>query len=494
MPDGVPSKFVERDRHADGDGTQPLDARRRREREGKLARERGASLWVYAVLVLVGAWLVSSPFTFGYDDPVGAGPRVAEVTAERGLSPISTRMDWMTLSDVASGLLLIGFALLSFKPRFVWAPWAACFVGLWVSFAPLVLWSPSAAAYANATLVGALVIGLTILVPGMPGMAAIMKEGPTTPPGWSYNPSSWWQRAPIIALGFVGFFFARYLAAYQLGYTNYAHDPFFGNGTVKILESEISRSWPVSDAGLGVFAYSIEALMGFMGGTDRWRTMPWMVTFFGILVIPLSAVSIFLIIMQPVSVGTWSTPALVTAAAMLVMIPLTLDEVVAMGQFLLRRRREGAPLWRTFWKGDTVAGGGPDDRSPHYPASIRRAAAAGAWGMTVPVSLLASTAVGIFLMAVPDVLGVRSTAASSAHLVGALAVCVAVIAMAEVGRAFRYLNVAFGTWLVVSPLVLSGSSLGLTLSVVAGGLALVGLSLPRGPVLERYGTAGRFVR
>jgi len=156
-----------------------------------------------------------------------------------------------------------------------------------------------------------------------------MKPGPERPPSWSYNPSSWLQRTPIIALGWMGFFFARLMAAYQLGYIDSLWDPFFGHGTEQILNSDISLAWPISDAGLGVFAYTIEALMGYMGGTDRWRTMPWMVTFFGFLVIPLSSVSIFLIIMQPVSVGTWSSYALVTAAAMLVMIPLTLDEVAA---------------------------------------------------------------------------------------------------------------------------------------------------------------------
>ncbi|MGQ0618103.1 MAG: vitamin K epoxide reductase family protein [Acidimicrobiia bacterium] len=463
-------------------------------RDEHLEDERRRGLWCFLVVSLLGVWLASSPYIFGYDDPAGAAARATEVTAERGLSSVADRISWLTWSDTLSGLLLVVLGLASLRARWLWAPWAACFVGLWVSLAPILLWAPSAAAYGNQVLVGALVIGLTILVPGMPGMAVIMQEGPTTPPGWSYNPSSWWQRAPIIALGFVGWFFARWMAAYQLGHIDHVPDWFFGSGTVEILDSEVSRSFPVSDAGLGVFAYAVEALMGFMGGTDRWRTMPWMVTFFGILVIPLSAVSIFLIIMQPVAVGTWSTPALITAAAMLVMIPLTLDEVAAMGQFVLRRRREGAPLWRTFWKGDTIDGGGPDDRSPHYPTTIGRGSAAGLWGMTVPWTLAASVAVGIFFMAIPDVLGLRSTAASSTHLVGSLAVCVAVIAMAEVGRVVRYANIALGAWAIASTFVLSGGTTGLTLATLVGGAALIALALPRGLVRERYGTAQRFTR
>lgn len=30
----------------------------------------------------------------------------------------------------------------------------------------------------------------------------------TVPPGWTYSPSSWLQRLPIIALGFLGFLIA----------------------------------------------------------------------------------------------------------------------------------------------------------------------------------------------------------------------------------------------------------------------------------------------
>src|SRR5204863_6282749 len=112
----------------------------------------------------------------------------------------------MTASDLIRGALLIRFATHSLWPtprNDFWGRWLACGVGLWLQFAPLVFWAPNAAAYVNDTLVGALAITLTILVPMMPGMAhhmAMMKPGPQIPPGWTYNPSSWPQRAPLIAL------------------------------------------------------------------------------------------------------------------------------------------------------------------------------------------------------------------------------------------------------------------------------------------------------
>lgn len=452
-------------------------------------------LWIYIVIILLGVWLIASPFALGFSSVPTTGTNVARVTAERGLAPIAERAAVMLWSDVISGLLLVLFGALSLNPRRIWAPWATCFVGIWLLFAPLIFWAPSAAAYANDSLVGIWVIALTILIPGMPGMLLIMQMGPEIPPGWSYNPSSWLQRAPIIALGWVGFFGARYLAAYQLGYVDSAWDPFFGTGTMEILDSEVSRAWPISDAGLGATAYTIEALMGFMGGTSRWRTMPWMVLFFGILVIPLGIVSITLVILQPVAIGTWCTICLLTALAMLIMIPLTLDEVVAMFQFLVRSHRDGKSLWRTFWLGGTVAGDGKDKRSPTFDAPVRQTAPAMVWGVTVPWNFLVTALLGTWLMFAPAVFGTMGTpSGDSDNLIGALVAVVAVIAMAEVVRAARFLNVVAGVWIVLTPWLLSGATTTATWHNVVLGVAVILLSLPRGEVRERYGGWVRYIR
>lgn len=428
------------------------------------------TLWVYWTVVVLGVWLMTSPVTFGYE---------------------SAALVW---SDLISGALLVVFGLLSLSPRRLWAPWAACFVGIWLQFAPLVFWAPTAVAYVTDTLIGSLVIALTVLIPGMPGMMNMMEMGPEVPPGWSYNPSSWLQRAPVIALGFVGWFISRYLAAYQLGYIDTAWDPFFRAGTMRVLDSEVSKAFPISDAGLGAVAYTIEALMGYMGGPARWRTMPWMVTFFGVLVIPLGVVSITLVILQPVAVGAWATLALATAIAMLIMIPLTLDEVVAMGQFLARSRWEGKSLWRTFWMGGTVEGGSGDQRSPRFTAPLAESGPAMVWGVTIPWSLLASTALGLWLMAAPAVLGSMGTAADNSRIMGALIVATAVIAMAEVGRPLRFLNVLFALWVIGAPWILSGATTVTTWNnAVVGALVLL-LSVRRGMIRERYGSWNRFIR
>ena len=442
---------------------------------GMMRRMLAKWIWRDFANIILGLWLLSAPFTFGYG---------------------STAMGW---SDGISGAVIVLLGVLTLWPRFDLARWGICFTGIWLLFAPLVFWAPNPAAYANDTLVGTLVIAFSVLIPMMPGMAhhmVMMQPGPEIPPGWSYNPSTWLQRGPIIALAIASFFISRYLAAYQLGYINHAWDPFFsgGEGTRRVLDSEISKMFPISDAGLGALAYLLEALSGFMGGRSRWRTMPWMVAMFGILVVPLGATSIILMMLQPVAVGHWCTLCLVTAGLMLAMIPLAVDEVVAMGQFLVQARREGKPLWRTFWIGGTIEGKQGDDRSPALDAPLSGKGAAMAWGVTVPWTLALGAAVGTWLMAAPAVFGSEGAAASSAVISGALVLTVAVTAMGEVTRAFRFLNVALGLWIVAAPWLLDGAATAGRWHDLVAGLAIVVLSFPRGTVRERYGTWDRYVR
>ena len=452
------------------------------------------TLWIPCLVVLCGAWLISSPFTLGYVDLADTLPRVQEITRVQNLASPATRGRWMTASDVVSGTLLIVLGLLALKPGRVLVRWLACGVGTWVLFAPVFLWAPTPGALATGSLVGILVIGLTILIPKMPGMMLVMQPGPTRPPGWTYNPSSWYQRAPMIVMAFLGFFFSRYLGAYQLGFIEHAADPFFGTGTVEVLTSNISHSFPVSDAMLGAVAISLEGLMGFMGSEQRWRTMPWMVSFFGFLVIPLGVAHVVLVILQPVVVGSWCTLCLATAGLMLLMIPLAVDEVVAMSQLMFDRRRAGEGFWKVFFTGGTMDGGGPDERSPAYPAKPGRIARAGIWGVSFPWTLVTSAAIGIWLMASPAVFGTAKPASASSHLVGALVLVVAIVAMAEVVRAGRYLNLLAGVWLVLSHWLLTGAPVTARITTTLAGLALIALSLPRGPVVESYGSADRFIR
>jgi nucleoside-diphosphate-sugar epimerase len=466
-----------------------------------MERDEAHKRWTHFATIGLGLWLASSPLIFGIADAGSVASRVATITVERGLASIEWRAMALAWSDVVTGLLIALFGILSLSKRTAWlGQWASCFAGLWLLFAPLVFWAPTAAVYSNDMLVGALVIAFSVLVPMMPGMSmAGMMDPKVVPPGWTYSPSTAAQRLPIVVMGVIGLLISRHLTAYQLGHIDTVWEPFFAgsavdprNGTAEIITSSVSKAWPIPDAGLGGVSYMIEILMAVMGTRSRWRTMPWMVTFFGILVIPLGVISIYFVIIQPIVIGTWSTLALIAALAMLIMIPFALDEVIAMGQFLYWSHCHGKPLIRTFFEGDAA------DKGEEYTDDALQSPSA-AWaeakrGMTLPWTLAVSVTIGAFLMLTRLIFGTEGAMANSDHLMGALTITVAIIATAEVARALRLVNIGFGAWLIAAPFVLEGAGNVATIGSVLLGLALIALSLPRGRRSgEHYAGWDRFV-
>lgn len=432
--------------------------------------EHARNLWAPFLTMALGLWLITSPPILGYPD-----------------TP-------MIVNDIVCGVLVLVFGALSLSWHFAWVRFLTAAVGVWLLFAPLAFWTWTAAGYLNDTLVGFLVIGLAMLVPPTPGVGiAASTTGPDVPPGWSYSPSTWTQRIPIIALAFVGLYISRYLAAYQLGHTDMAWDPFFGRGTERIITSDVSKAWPVPDAGLGALTYALEILTGIIGSRARWRTMPWLVVLFGVMIVPLGAISLFFIIIQPIVIGTWCTLCLIAAAAMLIQIPYSLDELVASGQFLLERRRRGKSVLLAFLRGDTMEGGERlPDEDFERPAKVVFKDMLGG-GVNVPWTLAASVAVGAALMLSRVIFGTEGAQADSDHLLGALIITVAVTAMAEAARPVRFINVLLGVALVFAPFMFDGGTLVADLTGVVAGIVLIALSIPRGPIRERYAGWSRYL-
>ncbi len=171
----------------------------------------------------------------------------------------------------------------------------------------------------------------------------------SVPAGWSYNPSAWRERIPIIGLALLGVAIATYLAAYQLGLLGSVWDPFFGGGSERILHSSVSRLLPVPDAALGAIGYLADAAGATIGGRDRWRTMPWLVILFGLAVGPLGLASITLVVLQPVLFDAWCTLCLASAGISLMMIAPAMDEVLASLQHVRQTQRDGGSAWRALW-------------------------------------------------------------------------------------------------------------------------------------------------
>ena len=443
--------------------------------EARYREQHASYLWAHFINMGLGAWLLTSPGILGY------------------------RSEWLAISDIAAGAAVILLSLLSLSWRLGGVRWVTAAVGLWVLFAPLAFWAPTAAGYLNGTLVGGLVIGFAVLLPPTPGIdPAAAMTGPTRPQGWDYSPSGWLQRIPIVALAFVGLFISRHLAAYQLGHIDGIWDPFFAgssaakNGSEEITTSFVSEAWPVSDAGLGGYVYMLEILTGIVGSAQRWRTMPWLVIAFGIMIVPLGAVSITFIIIQPILIGTWCTLCLVAAAAMLLQIPYALDELVASCELLWRRWKEGRPFLRILFRGDPEDGATrfeSDDFERPFTEIARDMLTR---NLTVSWRQLACIAIGVSLMFTRVTLGTTGGMANADHLIGSLVITVTVIAFAELGRVVRFLNMPLGAALLVTPFVYD-AAWPAVLHSLAAGLALIVLSVPRGRVLNAYGRSQKLV-
>jgi hypothetical protein len=421
--------------------------------------------WAQVPLLALGLWLIFSPFTAGYSSSIP-----------------------LAINDIISGILVMMLAIIVLRTRRSWAAWANAALGMWIAFTPIFFWAPDSATYMNDTLVGVLVFTFAVLIP-----MKMQMHGPDVPLGWSYNPSSWVQRAPIIALGLVSFLLTQYMAAFQLGHINWAWDPIFGDGTVTILNSSVSKAFPVSDAGWAAWIYLVEFLSALMGDPRRWRTMPWMVSIFGALVVPLGIVSIALMIMQPVIVGAWCTICLITAFLMVLMVALSLDEVLAMIEYLQQTRRAGKSMWRTFWRGGNAFGDNnnlvPRRLETNRPHEMF-------WGITIPWNLVIVAGLGVWLMAAPAVFQTQGLAANIDYILGSVVWVIAVIALAEVARAVRFVNIVAAIALMVLPWLLGDSGGGTMMSGLnnlAVGALIIALSIPPGKIRNTYGSWNRLI-
>jgi len=176
-----------------------------------------------------------------------------------------------------------------------------------------------------------------------------MTKDKNIPPGWDYNPATWSQRLPIVVLAMIGFIIATYLSLYQLDIISTVWEPFFGDGSVTILNSKISHILPIPDAALGAFGYFVDAVTGVIGGIRRWRTMPWIVVVFGLAVGPLGFVSVMLVVFQPVLFDSWCTLCLASAVISIAMIGPAMDEMLASLQYMRRVKNSDVSTWKAFW-------------------------------------------------------------------------------------------------------------------------------------------------
>ena len=195
-----------------------------------------------------------------------------------------------------AGRRLVLFATLSLSWRWAGRGGRARAIGALVMAAPFLFWTTNAAAYLSDTLVGALIFGFAICTRPEVGPSPLAANGRARTAARLELQSVLVDAAaadhragarsgcrcraispPINS--------AMSRACGSRSSSGCGQDP--RNGTEEIITSYVSEAWPVSDAAVGGYTYVLEILTGIVGSRARWRTMPWLVMLFGLMIAPL---------------------------------------------------------------------------------------------------------------------------------------------------------------------------------------------------------------
>lgn len=168
------------------------------------------------------------------------------------------------------------------------------------------------------------------------------------PPSLNFNPSEWRHRLPLVIAAFVGLCIALYLSFYQMHIIGNVWDPFFGNGTKKVLTSDFSKMFPIPDALLGAIGYLCDIIFGSIGGENRWRTKPWTVLVFGIVVALLALTSIVLVIAQLIILKSACTLCLCSAIISISIVRPAMHEVFASIHYLKEVKHQHFSVWKAM--------------------------------------------------------------------------------------------------------------------------------------------------
>lgn len=171
-----------------------------------------------------------------------------------------------------------------------------------------------------------------------------------------YSPSSWPQRVLVAVLAGVATALAIYMGLYQWKLIPNAWDPVFGDGTEKVLVSDISHEitrWVrLPDAVFGALAFLSDIVFAIAGCRERWIYRPWLVILFGLDVIPIGCVSLILVALQGMAVGHWCFFCIITATISTVLVFLAYSEVYCTFVYLheiWKRTKNFSTVWNAFW-------------------------------------------------------------------------------------------------------------------------------------------------
>jgi hypothetical protein len=156
--------------------------------------------------------------------------------------------------------------------------------------------------------------------------------------------------------------------------------------------------------------------------------------------------------------------------------------------YMLQIRRAGKSVWHTFWYGGDALG---DNLTPRRPERNRLHEMF--WGMTVPWNLVVVAVLGVWLMAAPTIFQAQGPSANINYVLGTAVWAIAIIALAEVARAIRFVNIVSAIALMVLPWLIGGGTTMLGLNNLVVGIIIIVLSIPLGKIKNTYGNWNKLI-
>lgn len=149
------------------------------------------------------------------------------------------------------------------------------------------------------------------------------------------TPSSFDRRLPAALVALFGCAVAAYLGFYQAGLVRHVWEPFFGDGSARILGSSVARLLPVPDALIGAAAYFVEFVLELVGDETRARSRPLLTALNVVLVVGMAVASLGLIAAQGFVFDAWCTLCLVSACCSFAVAALGYPEIRVIVEALL---------------------------------------------------------------------------------------------------------------------------------------------------------------
>jgi uncharacterized membrane protein len=149
------------------------------------------------------------------------------------------------------------------------------------------------------------------------------------------------HRLAVLTLILTGMGVSVYLGLFQLRVLRSVWDPVFGVGSVRVLESGLSRALPLPDSLLGAFGYFCESVAFTIGGKNRFGAYSWCILIYAIIALGMGAVSLGLVMDQTFVIRNGCALCLFSALLSIILVVPALQEAFPAILIVKERRNRG---------------------------------------------------------------------------------------------------------------------------------------------------------